>query len=220
MFFDPDTNPQKHDPSKIDIFQHREKAKVKAVIELINLRTGRSLAKKIFAFVSNDGRKAFNSELSTFDYEALEFKSSSMGKAFWKLNNLVKAFIVQVLNNVPLEGDLILVDNKNKSALINLGKANGVMIQDVFNVLSMKASFIDPLNETDLGDEYIRKGVIKIIEVQGRFSRAQIMAGADLAPGDLVVPKYRKLIKTKPQDQLPGGNITWGAYKGLPSLSY
>ena len=220
LFFDPDTNPQKEGHLKKEVLRHKEKAKVKAIIELINMRTGRSLAKKSFAFISNDGRTAFNSDLTTFDYETLEFKSSSMGKAFWKLNNSVKAFVVQVLNNVPLEGDLILVDNKNKNALINLGKANGVMVQDVFTVFSMKTGFTDPLNQTDLGDKYTRKGVIKIIEVQDRFSRVQIMVGLDLIPGDLVVPKIRKSGKDKLDNRLPEKNITWGAYKGLPSLSY
>ena len=75
---------------------------------------------------------------------------------------------------MPLVGDLILVENENKSALINLGKANGIRVQDVFTVFSMKTSFTDPLNQTDLGDKYTRKGIIKIIEVQDRFSRAQI----------------------------------------------
>ena len=220
IYFNPDANPSKKGGLENKVFRHRENAEVKAVIELINMHTGRSLAKKLFVFVSNDGRTPFGSELTTLNFNTPEFKSSSIGKAFWNLNNSVKKFVVQILNNVPLEGNLILVDHKNKSALINLGKANGIMLRDVFTVLSMKTSFIDPLNETDLGDEYIRKGVIKIIEVQGRFSRAQIMAGADLAPGDLVVPKYRKPIKTIPKDQLPGKNITWGAYKGLPSLSY
>ena len=220
LFFDPDTNPQKDGHSKNEMFHHKEKAKVKAIIELINLRTGRSLAKKPFTFVSNDGRKAFNSELTTLDYETLEFKSSSIGKVFWKLNNSVVDFVIQVLSSVPIEGDLISVDHKNKSAIINLGEANGITVQDVFIVFSLTNAFNDPLNQTDLGDKYTRKGVIKIIEVQGKFSRAQIMVGLDLVPGDLVVPKDRKSINHKLEDQLPERNIIWGAYKGLPSLSY
>ena len=78
----------------------------------------------------------------------------------------------------------------------------------------------DPLNQTDLGDQYTRKGIIKIMEVQGRFSRAQIMVGEDLAPGDLVVPKIGKSKKFKSEVLLPEKNIIWGAFKDLPSLSY
>ena len=220
LVFDPDTNPLKEGYLKKEALRHKEKAKVKAFIELINMRTGRSLAKKSFTFVSNDGRTGFNSELTTLDYETLEFKSSSIGKAFWKLNNSVVDFVIQILSSVPLEGDLISVDHKNKSAIINLGEANGITVQDVFIVFSLTNAFNDPLNQTDLGDKYTRKGVIKIIEVQGKFSRAQIMVGLDLVPGDLVVPKDRKSINHKLEDQLPERNIIWGAYKGLPSLSY
>lgn len=220
LIFDPDTNPIKGSQTRNQVLRYKEKAKVKVVVELINLRTERSLAKKSFTFISNDGRTAFNSDLTTLDYETLEFKSSSIGKAFWKLNNSVEAFIVRILNDVPLEGDLISVDYENKSAIINLGEANGIKVQDVFTVFSMEANFTDPLNQTDLGDKYTRKGVIKIIEVQGRFSRAQITVGLDLASGDLVVPKYKNSIRHKSDDQLSENNVIWGDYKGLPSLTY
>ena len=112
LIFDPDTNPIKGSQTRNQVLRYKEKAKVKVVVELINLRTERSLAKKSFTFISNDGRTAFNSDLTTLDYETLEFKLSSIGKAFWKLNNSVEAFIVRILNDVPLEGDLISVDNK------------------------------------------------------------------------------------------------------------
>ena len=84
----------------------------------------------------------------------------------------------------------------------------------------MITSFTDPLNKTDLGDKYTRKGIIKIIEVQDRFSRAQIMVGRDLTSGDLVVPKLRKSTQLKLDGQLPAKDIIWGRYQGLPSLSY
>ena len=132
----------------------------------------------------------------------------------------MKVFIVQTLNNVPLVGDLILVGNENKIALINLGKANGIMVQDVFTVFSMRSSFTDPLNQTDLGDQYTRKGIIKIMEVQGRFSRAEIMVGQDLLPGDLVVPKLEISKQFESEARLPNKSIIWGEYKGLSSLSY
>ena len=158
--------------------------------------------------------------MSAFGYDSLEFNSSSIGKAFWNLNNSVKVFVVHVLDNVPLVGDLILVENKNKIALINLGKANGIELQDVFTVFSMRTSFADPLNQTDLGDQYTRKGIIKIMEVQGRFSRAKIVVGQDLVPGDLVVPKIGISKNLKSETQLPKKNIIWGEYKDLHSLSY
>ena len=83
----------------------------------------------------------------------------------------------------------------------------------------METKFSDPLNKEDLGDKFTRKGVIKITEVQGRFSRAQIVSGSDLTPGDLVVPKSINPEITK-ENELQEDDATWGAYKGLLSLSY
>ena len=107
LVFDPDTSHLNKVDQKKQRFRHKEKAHINTVIEIINLRNGRSLARKSFKFISNDGEIPFNSDWTTFEYETLKFKSSSIGKAFWKLNNLITSFVIHTLNNVPLEGDLI-----------------------------------------------------------------------------------------------------------------
>ena len=192
-----------------------ETANIKVVVELINIRTKRSLIKKEFNFVSDDGRTTFNSNIGTYEYDTEEFKSSSIGIIFHHMNDSVEKFVVYVLDSVPLEGDLIVTENENKNVIINLGKKNGIQVQDIFTVFSIKTNFNDPLNKMDLGDMYTRKGVIKVIETQGHFSRAKIIVGSDLAPGDLVVPK-----KIKIKNRQLTKDVTWGLYKGLPSLSY
>ena len=237
LIFDPDTNPLKKGHTAKEAKFHRERAFIQANIELVNLHTGRLLAKKIFTASSGTGRKIFNLNLTEdTDYRSDKFKSHSIGKALWQLNDQVQMFIYKTLNGVPLEGDLIWVDHKNNSAIINLGKANGIKVRDVFTVFSVEPSFNDPVDKVDLGERYTRKGIIKISEVQGRFSKAQILAGVDFVPGDLVVPKNstpKKLLepskiipwtkryshKDKKENLLQGG-VVWGAYKGLPSLSY
>jgi hypothetical protein len=93
----------------------------------------------------------------------------------------------------------------------------------------------DPVVKVDLGDRYSRKGIIKVSEVQGRFSKAQILAGVDFVPGDLVVPKNnstpKKLLEPKipwtkryphkdKKENLLQGDVIYGDYKGLPSLSH
>ena len=159
-----------------------------------------------------------------------------MGKALLNLNDQVEIFIYNTLNTVPLEGDLILVDHEKNSAIINLGKANGVNVQDVFTVFSVEPEFNDPVDKVDLGDRYYRKGILKISEVQGRFSKAQIVTGVNFTPGDLVVPKNRnpktpleasnknpwtkRYSHRDKKKNLFQGDIIWGGYKGLPSLSY
>ena len=221
LIFDPDTNPLKKGHTAKEAKFHRERAFIQANIELVNLHTGRLLAKKIFTASSDTGRKIFNLNLTEdTDYRSGKFKSHSIGKALWQLNDQVQMFIYKTLNGVPLEGDLIWVDHKNNSAIINLGKANGIKVRDVFTVFSVEPSFKDPVDKVDLGERYTRKGIIKISEVQGRFSKAQILVGVDLVPGDLVVPKIRESKNSKIEKQPRQSDIVWGAYKGLPSLSY
>ena len=236
LIFDPDTNPLKKGHTAKEAKFHQERAFIQANIELVNSHTGRLLAKKIFTASSGTGRKIFNLNLTEdTDYRSDKFKSHSIGKALWQLNDQVQIFIYKTLNGVPLEGDLIWVDQKNNSAIINLGKANGIKVRDVFTVFSVEPSFKDPVDKVDLGERYTRKGIIKISEVQGRFSKAQILVGVDLVPGDLVVPKNSTSKKSLEPSKVPWtkryshkdkkenllqGDVIWGDYKGLPSLSY
>ena len=218
--FEPDTHPLKKGHANKQAKIHKEQAVIQVNIELLNLHTGRLLAKKTFTVKSNKGRKPFDLTSLNISYEFDDLKAHSAGKALLKLNDKVVTFIHKTLNGVPLEGDLIFVDHNNSIAIINLGKANGVNLRDVFTVFSVEPKFNDPVDKIDLGDMYTRKGIIKISEVQGRFSKAEIIVGLNFVPGDLVVPKIRKLEKLSPNEQSQQHDINWGAYKGLSSLSY
>jgi hypothetical protein len=220
LIFNPDTHRIKKDQDKKQEKFHKERALIQVNIELLNSHTGRLFVKKIFTVKSNQGRKPFNLKSLNSNFKSDNLKVHSVGKALIELNHKVKIFIHKSLNRVPLEGDLILIDHSNNIAIINLGKANGVNVRDVFTVFSVESKFNDPVDEVDLGDMYLRKGIIKISEVQGRFSKAQIIAGEKFVPGDLVVPKYSKLENLRNNEQSKESDITWGAYKGLPSLSY
>ena len=153
LIFDPDTNPLKKSHTAKEAKFHQERAFIQANIELVNLHTGRLLVKKIFTASSGTGRKIFNLNLTEdTDYRSDKFKSHSIGRALWQLNDQVQMFIYKTLNAVPLEGDLIWVDHKNNSAIINLGKANGIKVRDVFTVFSVEPSFKDPVDKVDLGE--------------------------------------------------------------------
>jgi hypothetical protein len=218
--FEPDTHPLKKGHTNKQAKFHKEQAVIQLNIELLNLHTGRLLVKKTFTVKSNKGRKSFDLSSQNISYEFDDLNVHSAGKALLKLNDEVVMFIHKTLNRVPLEGDLIFIDHNNNFAIINLGKANGVNLRDVFTVFSVEPKFNDPVDQIDLGDMYTRKGILKISEVQGRFSKAQIIAGENFIPGDLVVPKIRKLDKLSPDEQSQQHNINWGAFKGLSSLSY
>jgi len=236
LIFDPDTDPLEKGHTKKEARIHKEQAFIQANIELVNIRTGRSLANKTFKARSNTGRKSFDIDSQNIIYKLEDLKDRSIWKALLSINNQAQVFIYKALNKVPIEGDVISVDHKSNSAIINLGKTNGVNVRDVFTVFSIETKFNDPVNNDDLGDRYHRKGIIKISEVQGRFSKAQIVVGLNFNPGDLVVPKNRspknKLDTRKvipwtkryyhrdKKKNLLQADIIWGDFKGLSSLSY
>ena len=56
LIFNPNTTLANKHRSKNNEFRHKETAEVRVFIEIINLRTGRSLAKKPFVFISNKGK--------------------------------------------------------------------------------------------------------------------------------------------------------------------
>ncbi|MCH8157451.1 MAG: hypothetical protein IID18_06835 [Nitrospinae bacterium] len=219
MVFEPETDPPPEDRTQKEALRHREHAEVEVVIDLVNVRTGRSFVKKTFRVTAQEGRTPFDPEKNYLDYEAREFGRSSMGRALQKLALQMQSFIAEVLMDVPLEGNLIRVDKKSQSVLIDLGEANAVQVQDVFTVFSLEPGFTDPLNQADLGDKLTRQGIVKVVEVQDRFAKARITAGLDLTAGDLVVPKTRVRLKKK-EKRVQNGDIIWGAFKGFPAISY
>ena len=187
--FNPDTDALIEGYSKNRSKFHKERALISASIQIVNMHTGRIIAAKNFTSISNGGKLVFNSKLSNYNYESDEFKSTSISKALWILKDQIKIYILKSLEIIPLEGDLIFANHDTKNAIINLGKTNGVMVQDVFTVYSMKAQYNDPVDKVDLGEMYTRKGIIIISEVQGRFSRAKILVGQGFVAGDFVIPK-------------------------------
>ena len=187
--FNPDTDALIEGYSKNRSKFHKERALISASIQIVNMHTGRIIAAKNFTSISNGGKLVFNSKLSNYNYESDEFKSTSISKALWILKDQIKIYILKSLEIIPLEGDLIFANHDKKNAIINLGKINGVMVQDVFTVYSMKPQYNDPVDKVDLGEMYTRKGIIIISEVQGRFSRAKILVGQGFVAGDFVIPK-------------------------------
>ena len=192
IVFNPDTDALIEGHSKSKSKFYKERAVITASIQIVNMHTGRIIAVKKFTSISKGGKLVFNSKLSNYNYESDEFKSTSIGKALWILKDLIKVYILKSLEIIPLEGDLIFANHDKKNAIINLGKINGVMVQDVFTVYSIKAQYNDPVDKVDLGDMYTRKGIIIISDVQGRFSRAKILVGQGFVAGDFVIPKNNR----------------------------
>jgi len=189
--FDPGTNL----PSKANgVFlkkQNSEDAELEVNIQLIQNKTGRVIKEQDFKSLSSSGVRPFSEEID-LDRDKWKYKEpSSMSLALSALSGNIASYVNKTIFDFALEGDIISV--KNKDVLINIGKQNGVEVGDKFRVFSVGLGLNDPLTEGDLGDIYVRLGVVKVTDSMLGFSRAITIVGKGFMPGNIV----RSFKKTK-----------------------
>ena len=81
-------------------------------------------------------------------------------------------------------------------------------------MFSLGLSLADPFTEVDLGDIYVKMGVIRIVETMLGFSKAMITTGEEFFPGNLV-----KSFKTLQNSNSGFGKdeIPWWEFKKVGS---
>ena len=169
--------------------QNSENAELEVKILLIQNKTGRVIKEQDFKSVSSSGVRPFSEEIDLHRDKWRNKEPSSMGLALSALSDNIASYVNKTILDFALEGDIISV--KNKDVLINIGKQNGVEVGDKFRVFSIGLGLNDPLTADDLGDIYVRLGVIQVTNSMLGFSRAIIIAGKDFMPGN-VVRSYKK----------------------------
>ncbi|PIR00992.1 MAG: hypothetical protein COV66_03960 [Nitrospinae bacterium CG11_big_fil_rev_8_21_14_0_20_45_15] len=161
-----------------------ETSRIKFDIELLDTMTGSVLWRGDILSQVRGGEKRFDSKmLKEWPYNNKDFELTSLGSSF----NTAVADAVEKIENrlkqIPLEGQVIAIDENNKIAWINLGKDSNVTVREVFNVYSVKFDWKDPDSHVSLGDEFILQGAVKILDPQAGISRAKILAGDMIKPG-------------------------------------
>ena len=164
--------------------QNSENAELEVKILLIQNKTGRVIKEQDFKSVSSSGVRPFSEEIDLHRDKWRNKEPSSMGFALSALSGDIAKYVNKTILDFALEGDIISV--KNKDVLINIGKQNGVEVGDKFRVFSVGLGLNDPLTESDLGDIYVRLGVIQVTDSMLGFSRAIIIVGKDFMPGNVV----------------------------------
>jgi hypothetical protein len=163
----------------------KQKAEVEVELQLINHHMGKMVDKKIFKIVSSAGTVPFDLDAAEVDIDSAQFQKSSVGKALLELNRKMNAFLITTLHPLPLEGEIISVIPEKQEVIINVGKIHGIDFGDFFNVYSVTLKYKDPFTQKDLGDKIMRRGVIRVKDVQEGFSIAAIMAGEGFEVGEL-----------------------------------
>ena len=100
-----------------------------------------------------------------------------MGLALSSITKEIVEFVKDSISSSSLEGEIISINKED--VLINIGQQNGVKVGDRFRVFSLGLSLADPLTDVDLGDIYVKMGVIRIVETMLGFSKAMIIIGEE-----------------------------------------
>jgi hypothetical protein len=163
----------------------KQKAEVEVELQLINHHMGKTIEKKNFKIVSSAGTVPFDLDAAEVDIDSAQFQKSSIGKALFELNRKVNSFLITTLHPLPLEGEIISVLPEKQEVIINVGKIHGIDFGDFFNVYSVTLKYKDPFTQKNLGDKLLRRGVIRVKDVQEGFSIAAIIAGEGFEVGEL-----------------------------------
>jgi len=163
----------------------KQKAEVEVELQLINHHMGKTLEKKTFKIVSSAGTVPFDLDAAQVNIDSAQFQKSSIGRALFKLNHEVNTFLITTLRPLPLEGEIISVLPEKKEVIINVGRIHGIDFGDFFNVYAVTLKYKDPFTQMDLGNKFMRRGVIRIKDVQEGFSIAAILAGEGFEVGEL-----------------------------------
>ena len=182
--FNPGTDSNLIDKNDLSKKQNNENAELEVMMQIVQKKTGRIIKEKKFKSFSNSGQRSFAVDMDTHYDKWNQDEPSSMSLAISQLTNEMVSYIKKLLLKFPLEGDIISL--KNGEVLINLGKQNGVKVGDKFHVYSVGLGLNDPFTENDLGDIYVKVGVLKVRQILLGYSRALTIVGKDFFPGDTV----------------------------------
>ena len=199
--FLPDTKKENSKESESLGSLNRENAELQVHVELVQNKTGRILFEKTFKVISNAGNRPFSFERLNLGNRKGKSRLSSMNYALDYLKREMGSFITDKLDSLMLEGEIIAINKKEIMAqkgqknqkgeieeefLVNLGSANGVRIGDLFKVHAVGLGLHDPFTGSDLGDIYVRTGVIQILHAWDGFSKARSLGGKDYKIGFLI----------------------------------
>jgi hypothetical protein len=199
-----------------------ENAEVEVHLELVQHSTGRILHEKNFRTISHLGTQPFSIERINFSDINKRDDLSSMNSALNSLKTAISNFVSEKIDYFPLEGEIIST-KKNKMAkksglnnfneeeiLVNIGSSNGVRIGDLFQVDAVGLGLSDPYTANDLGDVYVKIGIIQILEVWEGTAKAMSLAGNNFETGFLV----RSMNNKKDEEKVP-----WWDFHSIRSVN-
>jgi hypothetical protein len=200
----------------------RENAEIEVHVELVQHSTGRVLHEKTFRKVSRFGNEPFSIEKIRLTNMNRRDGLSSMNSALMSLKSAVGEFVSDKIDDLPLEGEIIAT--KKEEILVNIGSSNGVRIGDLFQVDAVGLGLSDPYTASDLGDVYVKIGVIQILQTWEGTAKAMSLAGKNYEKGFLVrsvtapgrggISSTNKISTRQEEEKVP-----WWDFHGIQSVN-
>ena len=169
------------------------------------------------------GTQPFSIEKINFSDTNESDNLSSMNSALNSLKIAISKFVSEKIDYLPLEGEIISTKRNKISEnsgvkysdeeeiLVNIGSSNGVLIGDLFHVDVLGLGLSDPYTGADLGDVYVKIGVIKIVQTWEGTAKAMSMVGKNFEIGSLVRSDN---IPQRQEEKVP-----WWNFHGIGSVN-
>lgn len=171
--------------SGVSLGTKKSTASMAVIVQLIDSTTGEVIDSRRVEGEARSGGLSVGYS-GRFDLSSSNFKKTPLGKAVQMAIDRAVVYISEKLSQVPWKGKVVTF--KDGLVFINAGENANVQVGDTFQVLREGESLVDPDTGIDLGSETTQVARIKIIDVQPKFSKAQVegAAGVEVAAGDLV----------------------------------
>ncbi|QPJ63332.1 MAG: hypothetical protein G3M70_16190 [Candidatus Nitronauta litoralis] len=158
-------------------------AEVHLHLKLVDNFTQRIISQKYFWAVGHGGIEPFpNTEESLIPGHP-DFQKTSMGHAIENLTEKIFQYLSGFLNEIPLDSQVLFVDEDQETVTLNVGRKHGVKIGDEFTIYKLTPNLEDPITGADLGDHFKRLGAVRVSETGEGFSEAVLLVGTNLKRG-------------------------------------
>ncbi len=158
-------------------------AEIQMHLKVVDYYTQRVVSQKHIWAVGAGGSKPFPNSPDSLIPGHPDFQDTSMGNAIENLGEKVFHYLAQVLNEIPLDSQVLFVDENLDQVTLNVGMKHGVRVGEEFTIYKLTRNVEDPITGADLGDLFRRLGVVRIMEVGEGFSEAMVQVGANFRQG-------------------------------------
>ncbi len=158
-------------------------AEVQLHFRLIDYFTQRVISEKYFWAVGAGGTEPFPNTPESLLPGHPDFQKTSMGRAIENLSEKLFQYLGGVLNETPLDSQILFVDEGQDRVTLNAGKKHGVRVGDEFTIYKLTRSLEDPITGADLGDHFKRLGAVRVSKTGDGFSEAILLVGTNFKRG-------------------------------------